>query len=70
MNVRDAMGANSVNSMAEGISPRIEQLTGGKVRLRILTNLAVLRTFKARAVWKKDLLSFSTGLPGEQVVRD
>ena len=31
VNVKDAMGANSVNSMAEGIAPRIEALTGGKV---------------------------------------
>lgn len=36
----DAMGANLVNTMAEGIAPRIEELTGGTVFLRILSNLA------------------------------
>lgn len=53
---RDAMGANAVNTMAEAIAPEIEDLTDGKVYLRILSNLAEDRLARARAVWsKKDL---------------
>jgi len=37
---RDAMGANVVNSVAESLAPTIESLTGGRVHLRILSNLA------------------------------
>ena len=56
VDVRDAMGANAVNTMCEFISPKIEELTGGETRMRIISNLAVHRTVKARAVWKKGLL--------------
>jgi hydroxymethylglutaryl-CoA reductase len=45
---RDAMGANLINTMAEGIAPRVEELTGGKVFLRILSNLADRRLAYAR----------------------
>jgi hydroxymethylglutaryl-CoA reductase len=48
VDVRDAMGANTVNTMAESVSPRVEQITGGSVRLRILSNLADLRLSRAR----------------------
>lgn len=48
VDVRDAMGANTVNTMAEAVSPLVEQLTGGSVRLRILSNLADLRLARAR----------------------
>ncbi|MCG6539742.1 hydroxymethylglutaryl-CoA reductase, degradative [Pseudomonas sp. KSR10] len=48
VDVRDAMGANTVNTMAEAVAPLIEQLTGGKVRLRILSNLADLRLARAQ----------------------
>ena len=47
VDVRDAMGANTVNTMAEAVAPHIEQITGGKVRLRILSNLADLRLARA-----------------------
>jgi len=47
VDVRDAMGANTVNTMAEAVAGRIEQITGGKVRLRILSNLADLRLARA-----------------------
>lgn len=43
----DAMGANAVNSMAEGVAPLIESLTGGRVCLRILSNLADRRLARA-----------------------
>ena len=48
----DAMGANAVNSMAEAVGPRIEAWTGGRVFLRILSNLADRRLVRARGVWK------------------
>ncbi len=48
VDVRDAMGANTVNTMAESVSPLVEQITGGSVRLRILSNLADLRLARAR----------------------
>jgi hydroxymethylglutaryl-CoA reductase len=47
VDVRDAMGANTVNSMAEMLAPRVEEITGGKVRLRILSNLADQRIVRA-----------------------
>ena len=62
VDVRDAMGANAVNTMAEATAPMIEQITGGKVYLRILSNLAVFRTARAEAVWAKDTIG------GEDVV--
>lgn len=48
VDVRDAMGANTVNTMAEAVAPLIEELTGGAVRLRILSNLADLRLARAQ----------------------
>ena len=48
VDVRDAMGANTVNTMAEAVSPLVEKITGGAVRLRILSNLADLRLARAR----------------------
>jgi len=56
INVSDAMGANMVNTTLEGIAPTLEALTEGKVRLRILTNLAVKRKARASAVWSKDVI--------------
>lgn len=56
VNVKDAMGANAVNTMCEAIAPRIEELTGGKARLRIITNLSLKRTARASAVWKKGVI--------------
>lgn len=40
VNVADAMGANAINSMCERLAPEVERLTGGRVRLRILSNLS------------------------------
>jgi len=45
--VRDAMGANAVNTACERLAPRIEALTGGRVHLRILSNLADRRLARA-----------------------
>ena len=47
VDVRDAMGANTVNTMAEYLAPEIERITGGQVRLRILSNLADKRLVRA-----------------------
>ena len=47
VDVRDAMGANTVNTMAEYIAPQIEKISQGQVRLRILSNLADKRLVTA-----------------------
>jgi len=62
VDVRDAMGANAVNTMAEAVAPLVEKITGGRVRLRILSNLADHRLARARAVWSKESIG------GEEVV--
>jgi len=54
VDVRDAMGANAVNTMCEAIAPVLEEITDGKVRLRILSNLADKRIARAKAVFDKD----------------
>lgn len=64
VDVRDAMGANAVNTMAEAIAPRLAAIAGGRPLLRILTNMADRRIVRARAVFDRDLLG------GEQVVDD
>ncbi len=48
VDVRDAMGANTVNSMAETLAPRVAEIARGEVRLRILSNLADRRLVRAR----------------------
>lgn len=59
---RDAMGANAVNTMAEAVAPMIERITGGRVYLRIISNLATKRLARAWCQVPKD----SVG--GEEVV--
>lgn len=53
---RDAMGANMVNTMAETVAPMVEKISGGRVYLRILSNLADLRLVRAKAVYSKEAL--------------
>ena len=53
---RDAMGANAVNTMAEAVAPYLEEITGGRVYLRIISNLAVHRLARARAVFAKEAI--------------
>lgn len=62
VDVRDAMGANAVNTMCEALAPIVEEITGGKTRLKILSNLADKRLAKAEAVFDKDTIG------GEKVV--
>lgn len=67
VDVRDAMGANTVNSMAETLAPRVAEIARGEVRLRILSNLADLRLVRARVEIAPEALSTET-LRGEDVV--
>ncbi|MEJ0087235.1 MAG: hydroxymethylglutaryl-CoA reductase, degradative [Pseudomonadota bacterium] len=67
VDVRDAMGANTVNTMAEAVATRIESLTGGSVRLRILSNLADLRLARASVRASPAVLATSE-FSGERVI--
>lgn len=62
VDVRDAMGANAVNTMVEALAPVVEEIAGGYVRLKILSNLADQRLVTSRAVFDKELMG------GEKVV--
>lgn len=64
--VRDAMGANAVNTACERLAPRIEALTGGRVHLRILSNLADRRLARARCTIPVKELAFDN-YTGQQV---
>lgn len=66
--VRDAMGANAVNTAMERLSPRVQTLTGGRVHLRILSNLADRRLARARCTVPLDRLGFDAFTP--DAVRD
>ena len=62
VDVRDAMGANAVNSMVERVAPLVESITGGRVLLRIVSNLADRRLVRSWVrVYKEDV-------GGEEVV--
>lgn len=52
IDTKDAMGANAVNTMAEAVSPLIEEITKGKIVVRILSNLADQRIVRARATFE------------------
>jgi hydroxymethylglutaryl-CoA reductase len=67
VDVRDAMGANTVNTMAESVAERVEIITGGKVRLRILSNLADLRLARAYVRYSPDTLA-TKEYSGEEVI--
>ncbi|HYA56351.1 MAG TPA: hydroxymethylglutaryl-CoA reductase, degradative [Nitrososphaerales archaeon] len=62
VNTGDAMGANAVNTMAEALTPMVEEITGGRVLLRIISNLADRRLVNATAVFEKEAIG------GEDVV--
>ncbi len=67
MDVRDAMGANAINTALENISPDIERLSGGEIRLRILSNLADKRLARATCTVHPDSLT-TDDLSGKEVV--
>ena len=58
--VRDAMGANAVNTAVERLAPRVEAITGGKVHLRILSNLADRRLARASCTIPLEALAFGS----------
>jgi hydroxymethylglutaryl-CoA reductase len=65
---RDAMGANAINTAVEHIAPIIEQITGGRVNLRILSNLTDQR--KARAEGMIPVSELATDdISGEEAAR-
>jgi hydroxymethylglutaryl-CoA reductase len=63
VDTRDAMGANTVNTMAERLAPDLARWAGGRALLRILSNLADRRLVRARATWTCDAI-------GGEKVRD
>ncbi|WP_256978577.1 hydroxymethylglutaryl-CoA reductase, degradative [Rhodococcus sp. 14-2470-1a] len=64
VDVRDAMGANAVNTMAEALADRVAEIAHGRALLRILSNKADLRLARARAVFSAEQLG------GERIVED
>jgi hydroxymethylglutaryl-CoA reductase len=62
IDVGDAMGANVTNTMCEGIAPLIEEITGGRTLLRILSNYSTRRIVSGKAIFDKEEIG------GEQVV--
>jgi hydroxymethylglutaryl-CoA reductase len=68
---RDAMGANMVNTACEALAPVVEEITGGRVNLRILSNLADRRLASARCVVPAKALEtpeFSGSLVAQRIV--
>lgn len=66
--VRDAMGANTINTALEAIAPLLAQISGGRTRLRILSNLADRRLARARGVVPVASLA-QEGFSGEDVAQ-
>lgn len=66
LDTQDAMGANLINTVAEGVAPLVEQITGGRVYLRILSNLADRRL--ARAICRIPVAAMADfGMTGQHV---
>ena len=70
VDVRDAMGANAINTMTEKITPIIEKISGGKALMRIISNLAIYRKAQAKTIWTKQKLEESTKgkIKGEEII--
>ena len=66
--VRDAMGANAVNTALEKLAPRVAEISGGRVHLRILSNLADRRLARAECTIPLSALGFDAFSP--ETVRD
>ena len=64
VNCGDAMGANAVNTMAEAVAPMVEEATGGRVFLRIISNLADRRLVRASAVFDKEAVGGEEAVDG------
>jgi hydroxymethylglutaryl-CoA reductase len=54
VDTKDAMGANTINTMCESVSSRIQDLTRGKVVLKILSNYATRRLVKCKAIFSRN----------------
>jgi len=65
---RDAMGANMINTACEALAPLVQEITGGRVNLRILSNLADRRLARARCVIPVNALT-TDEYPGELVAQ-
>ena len=65
----DAMGANALNTMSELIAPSLGRITGGKVNLRIMSNLATHRMARVEAKWTPDSMADSGGENGEGIIQ-
>ncbi|WP_348764853.1 hydroxymethylglutaryl-CoA reductase, degradative [uncultured Salinisphaera sp.] len=66
VDTRDAMGANLVNTMCEGAAPLVEKISGGRVFLRILSNLTDRALVRSKAVIPTDRLA-AGDYSGEEV---
>lgn len=64
VNTGDAMGANAVNTMAEAVAPILERVTGGKVYLRIISNLADRRLIRVKATFDKEAIGGEAAVDG------
>lgn len=64
VNTGDAMGGNAVNTMAEAVAPIIERVTGGKVYLRIISNLADRRLVRVSATFDKEAIGGEAAVDG------
>lgn len=66
IDTRDAMGANAINTATEALAPLLERITGGRVHLRILSNLADRRLARTQVSIPTSGLEFG-GYSGERV---
>ena len=67
VDARDAGGMNAVNTMCEALAPEIARLSGGRIVLRIISNLAIYRLARASATFPRT--SLASGFePSEAVV--
>ena len=64
VNTGDAMGGNAVNTMAEAVAPMVERITGGRVVLRIISNLADRRLVNATAAFDKEAIGGGDAVDG------
>jgi len=67
IDTKDAMGANTVGIMAEGVAPLIEKLTGGKALFKIVSNLAEKRLVEVKTVITKKALK-KEGFPPDETI--
>lgn len=70
VDVRDAMGANAVNTMVEAIAPLVEEITEGEAVLRVLSNLADRRVARARCTIPPETLEREQSDRSGSAVRD